>query len=61
MRLASARNDAGSGTQLDVLSARTALTDAQTTQILALHDYDAARSRLERAIGVNVPSPAAHP
>ncbi len=61
LRLASARNDAGSGTQLDVLSARTALTDAQTTQILALHDYDAARSRLERAIGVNVPSPAAHP
>ena len=56
LRLATARNDAGTGTQLDVLSARTALTDAQTTQILALHDYSAARARLERAVGLNVPT-----
>jgi outer membrane protein len=61
LRLASARNDAGTGTQLDVLSARTALTDAQTTQIQALHDYDAARARLERAIGMNMPLPQPHP
>ena len=56
LRLATARSDAGTGTQLDVLSARTALTDAQTTQIEALHDYSVARARLERAIGMNVPT-----
>jgi outer membrane protein TolC len=61
LRLASARSDAGTGTQLDVLSARSALTEAQTTQILALHDYDVARSRLERAIGMNIPAPAPQP
>jgi outer membrane protein TolC len=61
LRLATARNDAGTGTQLDVLSARTALTDAQTTQIEALHDYAAARARLERAVGLNVPSQAKTP
>jgi outer membrane protein TolC len=61
LRLATARNDAGTGTQLDVLSARTALTDAQTTQIQALHDYSAARARLERAVGMNMPTQSAQP
>jgi outer membrane protein len=56
LRLATARNDAGTGTQLDVLSARTALTDAQTTTIAALHAYSAARARLERAVGLNIPN-----
>lgn len=56
LRLAKARSEAGTGTQLDLLSAQTALTDARTTQIQALHDYEAARARLERAIGENVPS-----
>jgi outer membrane protein len=56
LRLATARSDAGSGTQLDVLSARTALTEAQNIQVLALRDYSVARARLERAIGVNVPA-----
>jgi outer membrane protein len=51
LRLASARSDAGTGTQLDVLSAQTALTEARTTQVQALHDYAAARARLERAVG----------
>ena len=55
LRLATVRSDAGTGTQLDVLSARTALTDAQTTQIEALHGYSTARARLERAVGLNVP------
>jgi outer membrane protein len=58
VRLASARNEAGSGTQLDVLSAQTALTEARTTQIQALHDYAAARARLQRAVGENAPAPA---
>ncbi len=54
LRLASARSDAGTGTQLDVLSAETQLTQARSTQVQALHDYDVARARLERAIGLNV-------
>jgi outer membrane protein TolC len=61
LRLASARSEAGTGTQLDVLSARSALTEAQTTQILALHDYDVARAKLERAIGINIPGPIPRP
>jgi len=52
LRLANARADAGTGTQLDVLNAQTALTEARTTQIQALHDYSVARARLERAVGV---------
>jgi outer membrane protein TolC len=57
LRLARARNEAGTGTQLDVLSAQTALTEARTTQIQSLHDYAVARARLERSIGMNVPVP----
>ncbi len=61
LRLARARNEAGTGTQLDVLSAQTALTEARSTQVQALHDYAAARARLQRAIGMNVPSEPAKP
>ena len=57
VRLARARSEAGTGTQLDVLSAQTALTEARTTQIQALRDYSVARARLERAIGMNTPAP----
>lgn len=55
LRLARSRNEAGTGTQLDVLSAQTALTEARSNQIQALHDYVVARARLERAMGVNRP------
>jgi outer membrane protein TolC len=51
LREANARADAGTGTQLDVLDAETSLTQSRTTQIQALHDYDTARAKLERAIG----------
>ena len=54
LRLATARNAAGTGTQLDVLSAQTALTEARTTQVQALHDYAVARARLERAAGFGI-------
>jgi outer membrane protein TolC len=57
LRLARARSEAGTGTQLDVLGAQTALTEARTTQIQALRDYSVARARLERAIGINMPAP----
>jgi len=55
LRLATARNQAGTGTQLDVLSARTALTQAETTHNVALRDYSTARAKLERAVGMNLP------
>lgn len=51
LRLANARASAGTGTQLDVLSAQTALTEARSTQAQALRDYAVAQARLERAIG----------
>jgi len=51
LRLATARAEAGTATQLDVLNAQTALTEARSTQAQALHDYVVARARLERAIG----------
>jgi outer membrane protein len=54
LREAKARADAGTGTQLDVLDAETSLTQARTTEVQALHDYAAARARLERAIGADV-------
>jgi len=57
LRLARARSEAGTGTQLDVLSAQTALTEARTTQVQALHDYSVARARLERAVGMNLATP----
>ncbi len=55
LRLARARADAGTGTQLDVLSAQTALTEARTTDVRARHDYVVALARLERAIGAGEP------
>ncbi len=54
LRLARARSEAGTGTQLDVLSAQTALTEARTTQLQAQHDYVVAKARLERAIGLEI-------
>jgi len=55
VRLSQARAEAGTGTQLDVLSAQTALTEARTTQVQAEHQYAVARTRLERAIGAFTP------
>ena len=59
LREAEARAAAGTGTQLDVLDAQTSLTQARTTQVLALHDYAAARARFERAIGEDMVRTAA--
>ena len=60
LRLARARADAGTGTQLDVLDAQTSLTQARTTEVQALHDYAVAQARLERAIGRDLSSAANH-
>jgi outer membrane protein len=59
LREAKSRTDAGTGTQLDVLDSETALTQARTTQIQALHDYDTARAKLQRAIGADMVESAA--
>jgi outer membrane protein TolC len=56
LRLAQARAAAGAATQLDVLSAQTALTEARSTQIQARRDYSVARARLERAVGAGFPA-----
>lgn len=54
LRLANARTEAGTGTQLDVLNAQTALTIARSTQVEALHTYSVARARLDRAMGTTL-------
>jgi len=54
LREANARAGAGTGTQLDVLDAENQLTQARSTQAQALHDYDAARAKFERAIGAEI-------
>lgn len=54
LRLAAARFSAGAGTQLDVLSAQTALTEARSNEIQALYDYNLALATLDRATGVTV-------
>ncbi|HTB86266.1 MAG TPA: CerR family C-terminal domain-containing protein [Candidatus Sulfotelmatobacter sp.] len=51
LREANARSDAGTGTQLDVLDAETALTQARTTLVQSQHDYVSAVARYQRAIG----------
>ncbi|MGO9245139.1 MAG: TolC family protein [Verrucomicrobiia bacterium] len=54
LRLAEARFRAGTGTQLDVLSDQTALTEARSNEIQALHDYNVAIATLERVTGMTV-------
>jgi outer membrane protein TolC len=61
LRLATTRSEAGAGTQLDVLSAQTALTEARSTHVAALHDYAVARAQLEHAMGTNLRASAAPP
>jgi len=53
LRLSQARFSVGAGTQLDVLSAQTALTDARTNYAQALYDYNVAVAGLERTMGTS--------
>jgi outer membrane protein TolC len=46
------RFGAGAGTQLDVLSAQTALTEARSNKVQAFYDYNVAIASLERAAGL---------
>ena len=54
LRLAQARFDAGTATQLDVLDSQLALTQARTNEIQALHDVNVALAKLEKAMGLIV-------
>ncbi|MEY4690604.1 MAG: hypothetical protein RIT19_929 [Verrucomicrobiota bacterium] len=54
VRLVTARAEAGSSTQLDVLSAQTALKLSRTQHSQALRDYTVAKARLERSMGEGV-------
>jgi outer membrane protein TolC len=54
VRLVTARADAGSSTQLEVLSAQTALKLSRTQYSQALRDYTVAKAKLERAMGEGV-------
>ena len=51
VRLANARYNAGTSTQLDVLQAQVDLTTARTNQIQAYYGYDVAVASLRKAIG----------
>ena len=53
LRLAKERLAAGAGTQLDVLSAQVARTQARTTQKQALSDYNVAIAEFDRATGAD--------
>lgn len=54
LRLASARLNAGAGTQIDVLSAQVALTQARANELHARYDYNIALAQLDRATSVPV-------
>lgn len=51
VRLANARYNAGTGTQLDVLAAQVDLTTARTNQIQAYYGYNVAVAALRKAMG----------
>ena len=54
LRLATARLDAGAGTQLEVLDARVQLTTAQSTRLQALYTYNAAVAEFDRATATEI-------
>lgn len=52
LRLARVRLEAGAATQLDVLSAQSALTEARANHATARHDYAVAWASLQRTMGL---------
>ena len=52
VRLANARYNAGTGTQLDVLSAQVDLTTARNNQLQAYYEYNVAVASLRKAMGM---------
>jgi outer membrane protein TolC len=54
LKIARARYESGQATNLDVLDAQLALTQAQTNRIQAVHDYLVSLARLEKAVGIEL-------
>jgi len=54
LRIANLRYQSGVGTQLEVLSAQTALTDARTNLAGAVYDFRLAKSALKKATGYDL-------
>ncbi len=54
LRIANLRYQTGIGTQLEILSAQTALTDARTNLARAVYNFRLAKSALKKAIGYDV-------
>lgn len=54
LEIANARHKEGTGTQIDVLNAQTALTDARASNVNALRNYSVARASLIRATGADI-------
>lgn len=52
--IANEKYKAGVGTNLDVIDAQLALTQAKTNHIQALYDYNVNRARLDKAVGTQV-------
>ena len=53
-KIAQVRYGAGVGTNLDVMDAQVALTQAKTNYVQALYDYNVSNAALEKAMGVPV-------
>lgn len=53
-KIAQVRYNAGVGTNLDVIDAQLALTQAKTNYIQALYDYNTSKAKLDKAMGVDV-------
>jgi TolC family type I secretion outer membrane protein len=53
-KIAQVRYSAGVGTNLDVIDAQVALTQAKTNYIQALYDYNTSKANLDKAMGVAV-------
>lgn len=54
LKIANARYESGQATNLDVLDAQLALTQASTNKIQAVHDYLVALAALEKSVGGNI-------
>jgi len=54
-KIAQVRYSAGVGTNLDVIDAQVALTQAKTNYVQALYDYNTNKAKLEKAMGVPIP------
>ena len=54
LKIAQVRYAAGVGTNIDVLDAQVALTQARTNFIQALYDFNTSKAKLEKAMGVAV-------